>query len=232
MPDGVVNEIDDQAFHQVRVTCCRRRSERGVDADPMALGIVLAGRDYLAGDASEVQRFCLRKPALAVGQGEQRRDEALLLSAQFHQFLTGCTQCLHGGFGVGDRDLEQGPPGAERGPQLVGGVGDEVPLRLERSFQAGEQVIECFPEFGELVVPAAQAKAPVQVAGRDVPGGGDDRAQGPHEPPGDQPAECQGEHGHDRHGGHGGPEGLGTDECGEDAGGIPGSGRAGLVRCW
>ena len=156
----------------------------------------------MLGDAGEVQGLRMLEPALAVGQGEQRRDEALLLVAQLHQFLAGRAQRLDGGFRVGDRDLEQGAPGGERGPQLVRGVGDEMPLRLKRCLQAREQVIKGLPELGELVVAAAQVQAAVQVARGDVPGGRGDRPQGPHEATRDQPADPDREHGHDRDQGH------------------------------
>jgi hypothetical protein len=35
------------------------------------------------------------------------------------------------GLGVGERHLQDGPFGGQRGAQLVRGVGDEMPLRLE-----------------------------------------------------------------------------------------------------
>src|SRR6266851_3099880 len=73
-----------------------------------------------------------------------------------------------------------------------------MPLRLKRCLEPPEQFVECFPELGELVVAAAQAEAPVEVAGRDVPGGGRDRAQGSQEPAGEQPAERDRQQGHDR----------------------------------
>ena len=85
----------------------------------MTLGFVLAAQEDVLGDAGEVQGFRLLKPALAAGQGEQRPDEALLLIAQLDQLLAGVTQRFHGRDRVGDRDLEQGTAGSERGPQLV-----------------------------------------------------------------------------------------------------------------
>jgi hypothetical protein len=77
-----------------------------------------------------------------------------------------------------------------------------VPLGLKRGFQACKQVIKGLPELGELVVVAAQTQTVVQVAGGDVPGGGGDRAQGPYEAAGDQPADPDREHDHDRGQGH------------------------------
>jgi hypothetical protein len=112
----------------------------------------------------------------------QRRDEALLPVPQFHELLAGRPQSFHGGFGIGDRDLEQGPPGGQRGAQLVRGVRDEAALRIERLLQAPEQAIDGGAELGELVAAATQRQPPVQVARGYVPGRGDDRAQRPDEP--------------------------------------------------
>jgi hypothetical protein len=84
VPDGVVDEVGHQAFGQARVTCCRSSGESGDEADAAALGFGLAGQENVLGDVGEVQGFWVLEPALAVSQGEQRRDEALLLIGQFH----------------------------------------------------------------------------------------------------------------------------------------------------
>ena len=57
--------------------------------DSTALSFVLAGQDHIPGDVGEVQAFQFPDPALAAGQGEQRRYQALLLIAKFDQFLAG-----------------------------------------------------------------------------------------------------------------------------------------------
>ena len=81
----------------------------------MALGFVFTAQDDLPGDVGQVQGFGVGEPALAVGQGEQCGDEALLLIAYVYELFAGCEQRLYGGFGVGDRDLEQGRPGGLSG---------------------------------------------------------------------------------------------------------------------
>ena len=88
--------------------------------------------------------------------------------------------------------LEQGALPGQRGAQLVGGVGDETPLGVERGLQPGEQVVEGVAEFLELVVGSGQGQALVQAAGGDPPGGGGDRAQRAQHPSGDEPAESDG----------------------------------------
>ena len=85
----------------------------------------------------------LAEAALAAREGEQRFDQALLLLADGEQLLAGvpvATSML--GVGVAERELEQGALERERGAQLVGGVGDELPLRVERRLETGEQPVE------------------------------------------------------------------------------------------
>jgi hypothetical protein len=76
VPDGVVDEVRDQAFGQARVAGRWSRGERGDEADAVALGIAAAAQEDVMGDAGEVQGFRPLKPALAAGQGEYRADEA------------------------------------------------------------------------------------------------------------------------------------------------------------
>ena len=89
VPDGVVDEVGDQAFGQARVACRRGRGELGGEADAVALGIAASGQEHIAGDVGEVKGLRVLDPALAVGQGEQGRDEALLPVAQLHELLAG-----------------------------------------------------------------------------------------------------------------------------------------------
>jgi len=131
VPDGVVDQIGHQAFGQTRIARRRGGGERGAEADAAALGLGLAGQQDVPGDVGQVQGLRAPEPALAVGQREQGRDQALLLIAELHQLLAGGAQPLDGRFRVGDRDLEQGAAGRERGPQLVGRIGDEVALRIK-----------------------------------------------------------------------------------------------------
>ncbi|MGD0066446.1 MAG: hypothetical protein ABSB76_23755 [Streptosporangiaceae bacterium] len=55
----------------------------------------------------------------------------LLLFADPQHLVAGRAQRGHAGLGVGERHLQDGPFGGQRGAQLVRGVGHEMPLRLE-----------------------------------------------------------------------------------------------------
>jgi hypothetical protein len=56
------------------------------------------------------------------------------VDAGFEKFLAGGSPLLGGGGGVAQGRLHQGAVQGERGAQLVGGVGGEVPLGGERGF--------------------------------------------------------------------------------------------------
>ena len=100
--------------------------------------------------------------------------------------------------GVAEGELEQGALEREGGAQLVGGVGDELPLRVEGGLEAGEQSVEGGAELLELVVGPLEGEPAVEVARGDVAGGVGDRAQRTQGAAGDHPAEPDREHGHHR----------------------------------
>ena len=79
----------------------------------------------------------------------------------------------------------------------MGGVGDEVSLRLEGGVEAREQVVEGVAEAFELFVGAVEGEPLLQVGGGDSAGGGGDGPDGSQHPAGDEPAGQEGEHGHD-----------------------------------
>ncbi len=101
---------------------------------------------------------------------------------------------------VGQRDLDQGSLAGQWRAQLVRGVGDEVTLRFERSVEPPEQVIEGIPEFLELVLRAVEGQALMQTGGGDPSGRAGDGPDGSQHPAGNEPADQEGEYGHDRQG--------------------------------
>ncbi len=142
----------------------------------------------------------LGQPAFAAGEGEQGFDQARLLIAGGEHLLGGGTPCRGRRAGVVERDLEDGALGGQGGAQLVGGVGDEVPLGLEGGFEPREEVVEGVAELLELVLRAVEGQALVQAGRGDPPGRAGDGPDGPQHPAGDEPAGQQGEHGHDGQG--------------------------------
>ena len=108
-------------------------------------------------------------------------------SPSCERLFAGRPQVVGVGVGVGEGDLEEGPLAGERGAQFVGGVGDEVTLRLERGFEAPEEVVEGLAELGELVFGAVEAEAAVEVGGGDLLCGSVHGAERAKEPAGDPP---------------------------------------------
>ena len=98
---------------------------------------------------------------------------------------------------VAEGDLYQGALSGEGGSKLVGGVGDEVPLRLEGGLEAGEEVVEGVAELFELVLRPVEGQALVQAGRGDPLGRAGDGPDGAQHPAGDEPAGQEGEDGHD-----------------------------------
>ena len=102
--------------------------------------------------------------------------------------------------GVVERNLQEGALGGEGGAKLVGGVGDEVTLRVERRVEPPEQVVEGVAEFLQLVLRAVEGQALVQVGRGDPSGRAGDGPDGSQHPAGNEPAGEEGEDGHDGEG--------------------------------
>jgi len=142
VPHGIVHQVGDQAHRQGRVPGDGGRAEGRGQAHAPAVGVRLAARHHQGGDLGEVERLAVSQAGLAVGQREQRVDEAFLLLAELEQLLAGGPQRFRAGGGIGECHLQDGPLGGEGRAQLMGRVRDEAPLRLERGLKTGEQPVE------------------------------------------------------------------------------------------
>jgi hypothetical protein len=180
VPDRVRDQVRHQAFRQPGITVGRRGAEPGVDRDVLGHG---------SGDDCQVEGLRAGDASFAARQREQRVDQLLLLPAEPQDLVAGGAQGVDADLRVAQRHLQHGPLGGQRGAQLVGRVGDEMPLRLERGFQPREQVVEGLAEPAELVVAVPGPQPPAQVRSGDVPRGRDDRLQRPQQAPREQPAE-------------------------------------------
>lgn len=114
------------------------------------LGVGLTGGQDLAGHGGQVAGLGCVQAGLAQRKGQQRVDE-LLLGAGGQGPLVRGAQCFDGDGGFGQGDLADDSLAGQRGAQLVGGVGDELALGPDGCLQPGEQPVEGFPEFPELV---------------------------------------------------------------------------------
>ncbi len=187
VPECVVEQVRDHALDQLCVAVERRGRERGSKLEASAFGLCSAGADDRLGKSRQVERLGVLEPALAAREGQQSFDEPFLLAAECERFDTGGSQGLGVGVGIGERDLQQCPLPGERRAELVGGVRDEVTLRLERCLEPREEAVEDAAEVGELVLGAVKSEPPVQIRGGDLLRGGGDDAQWSEEPAGKPP---------------------------------------------
>ena len=95
--------------------------------------------------------------------------------------------------GLSEHDVDRRAHDRERGAQLVGGVGDEPLLALERGLEPAEHLVERLGQFAELVAGAAQRDPRREVVFRRGAGGRGDPVHRAQRPPGGDPAEDRGE---------------------------------------
>ncbi len=140
-------------------------------------------------DGGEVDELVVVEAALAAGEREQRFDQTFLLLADREQLLAGVPVGLDAGVRIAESELEQRALERERRAQLVGGVGDELSLRLEGGLEPCEQSVDGRAELLELVVGSLERETAVEVAGGDLAGGVGDGAERSQGAAGDHPAE-------------------------------------------
>ena len=192
MTDRVADEVGDETLDEPRIAARARRTERGVDGDPVVIG----GGDRRCGDGGEIDGLTAVDTALAAGEREERVDQLLLLFADGEQLLARVPVGVDARVRVAQRELEQRSLERERRAQLVRGVGDELSLRVEGGLEPGEQAVDGVAEPFELVVRPLQGEPAMEVAGGDVPRGVGDRPHRAKRAAGDHPAEPEREHGH------------------------------------
>jgi hypothetical protein len=127
------------------------------DVQSEAVGVGAGARHGGLADVGEVGSFPVVEFAFAAGEGEKGFDEALLLVAGGEQVLGSGSPRFCVGVGVVERDLQHGAFGGEWSTEFVGGVRDEVSLRLEGGVETSEEVVEGVPQFLELVLRPVRA---------------------------------------------------------------------------
>ena len=148
---GVVGEVGYQSFGKTGIACDRGGNERGGNVQCQGLCALAARVEHPRRDVGQIEGLPVVQAALAAGEGEQRFDQLFLLLAYREHFLAGRTQRHRCGTGVGEGHLEHGALQGERGAQLVGGVGDKLPLGVERGLQPGEQAVDGVGQILKLV---------------------------------------------------------------------------------
>jgi hypothetical protein len=206
VPDGVLDQVARQLLNQERVAVEGSGQQVGVDLQAELADRGTGGGQDSAGDGGQVDGLALVDAGFTAGQGEQRFDEALLLSVGGEQFPADGLPGLEGGIRIGQGDLEQSAFPGQGSAQLMRGVRGETLLGAEGGFQPPEQPVKGVGEFLELVIRSAQCQPLVQAPGRDPAGGGGNRAQRVQHPPGQQPADHGGYHHEDPQRDRGGDE--------------------------
>ena len=194
----IVEEIEEEPDELIRV---RAQAEVRLDVLDQQLAPRLGERADLIGDGREqpaqIDLLQARREGAAV---EAREQEQILgqpgepgdLGLQDPQGVL----VLRAAARPGEGHLDAAAEGGERRAQLVGHVGHEAPLPLERLVQPLEHAIEGGRQPAELLR-ALGTHAAAQVAARDLLRGGGHVVDGGERPPGQEQAADRGEHQHE-----------------------------------
>src|SRR5437764_350489 len=118
-------------------------------------GNAVAGDDVslpvygLRRNSCEVNGVTMVESTLSDGQRQQRIQRAFLLSFRGEDIGAGAAELVESQVGVGEADLHHGSTHGQGGPQLVGYVGDESTLRVERVLQPTQKPVDGVGEIAE-----------------------------------------------------------------------------------
>ena len=160
--DGVREQVGREPFDEQRISIEDRRFGRLDDVNPESVDLGPQTGKGRRDRGGEVDGFVSAQPAFAAGESEEGFDQARLLVAGGEHLPGSGTPRRGGGEGVVERNLQEGALSRQGRAQLVGRVGDEVPLGLESGFEPREEAVQRVAEFLELVLGAAESEALVQ----------------------------------------------------------------------
>ena len=198
VPDGVVDEVADQMGEQRLAAEDWRVMMILVDGE-----MHIADRDGVIGKdgRGDLVQLYRAAPDVAAVLGAGEGKEALhqpVGSVEPGPDLAG--QVGHPrsrGAGLAGGDLERGAHHGERSAQLMGGISDKSAVRVEGHLKAAEEIVNSVSQPLELVVGTDDREPLVQVPLADALSGCGHGSQRIQHPAGHQPAECDGEDGHD-----------------------------------
>jgi len=107
------------------------------------------GVEDVFGDCGQVNFLADGEPALVARQDEQRSDEMLGVIHGGADVRGHGAQVPRCAVRVARYDVDRRSHDGERGAQLVGCVGDELPLAVERGLETANHLVECLGQFAE-----------------------------------------------------------------------------------
>ena len=201
--DRVGGQVAEGLSQPVRIGSQRSRGDRtefempvGGQADPVP---------QLAHEAVEIDALGTQEVrVLGLGQEQEIVNETADARDLAVHVLLGAPDVVGGGVLLGRQHLELPPDHRDRGPQLVRGIGDELPLSLELAGEAVEHVVEGVGQHAHLPAAIPGVHPRLEFAGVDP--GGDRRhaAQGRRDP---SPGQVGGDEGQGQGQGSGQDEG-------------------------
>ena len=153
--DGVGDQVRDEALDQLRVAGRSGGLERRRAPEP----VMIVGSQHLGGGRGEVDGLPPQTPALAPGEGEQRREQPFLALAGGDDALAHLPQGGRVCVRVGECDLGERALEGDLATQLMSGVGEEPLLRFDRD-GGGSDVRSHSPGDGHGRTAIARAKEP------------------------------------------------------------------------
>ena len=196
MIDGIVDEVAREPVEQHRVARHLSRTEVERYAQPELGDVGGACVERAPHRAGEVRRLVALDGPLGPRKHEQAVDQPLgALDGTAHD-LGGGLELLPSRVRIVEGDVDLGADDGERRAQLVRGVGDELPLRLERDLQAIQHRVELVGEVLQLVRRAVEADALLEALVGDATRHVRDLMDGPQHPPRNEPAEADRDDGH------------------------------------
>ena len=146
------------------------------------------GVEDVFGDRGQVDLFGTVRPRSLRARMRQRADEVLGMIHRDADVGRHVAQVVGRAVRVARHDVDRRAHDRERRAQFMRGVGDELPLTLERGLEPAEHLVECLGQFAEFVAGTTQSDPGRQVVFRRGTGGRGDSVHRAQDAPGEDPS--------------------------------------------